>query len=211
MTPVLLMNPNTNMATTAAMVRIAADILPGITGWTAPRGPEIIVTEAALDAAALVVAGADLPAVRGVIVSAFGDPGRDALARRLACPVIGIGEAAACEARQAGRFAVVTITAGLQGRIDALMQGCAENATYLGCYLTEGDPIDLMADPDALDTALLAASEQAAAAGARTVIIGGGPLGEAADRLESCAPVPLVAPIRAAARQMRDILAQASP
>lgn len=206
---VLLMNPNTSVATTAAMVRIASDILPGIQGWTAPQGPEMIVTESALDAAAIVVSGAQLPDLRGVIVSAFGDPGRDALAHRLLCPVVGIGQAAACEARQTGCFAVVTTTPGLQGRIDALMQSHADKSTYLGCYLTPGDPIDLMKDSGRLDSALLLASECAAADGARAVIIGGGPLGQAADRLSSNASVPLVAPIRAAARQMRESLKRA--
>lgn len=72
---ILLVNPNSNAETTAAMVRIASDDLPGVEGWTAPRGPGMIVTEAALDAAADIVGDAGLPAARGVIVSAFGDRG----------------------------------------------------------------------------------------------------------------------------------------
>lgn len=36
---ILLVNPNSNAETTAAMVRIASDDLPGVEGWTAPRGP----------------------------------------------------------------------------------------------------------------------------------------------------------------------------
>lgn len=208
---VLLVNPNADTGTTAAMVRIAAEILPGVEGWTAPRGPRMIVAEDALDAAADIVAAADLPAARGVIVSAFGDPGREALARRLDCPVIGIGEAAAHEARKAGSFAVVTTTAGLKQRIDAMMQLHAGEAAYLGCHLTEGDPLALMADPAGLDAALLAGCERAAASGAGAVIIGGGPLGQAADRLAARSPVPLVAPIRSAARLMSERLGFAAP
>lgn len=166
----------------------------------------MIVTEAALDAAADIVGDAGLPAARGVIVSAFGDPGREALARRLDCPVIGIGQAAALEARAAGCFAVATTTPGLKRRIDTMMRSHAGDGAYLGCYLAKGDPLALMADPAALDAALLDACESAAADGAGVVIIGGGPLGQAADRLASRAPVPLVAPIRAAARRMRDAL-----
>ncbi|WP_349538782.1 aspartate/glutamate racemase family protein [Sagittula sp. NFXS13] len=203
MARILLMNPNSNAATTAAMVRIARTILPDVQGWTAPSGPPMIVDAAALDAAAELVAGADLPAVRGVIVSAFGDPGQGALARRLSCPVVGIGGAAAVAAAAHGAFAVATTTPGLRGRIDALMSA---QEGYLGCFLTEGDPLDLMADPERLDAALRVAAERSVAAGAEAVIIGGGPLGEAAERLSAQVCVPLISPIRAAAQRLENRL-----
>lgn len=201
MARVLLMNPNSNAATTAAMVRIAAHVLPDVGGWTAPQGPEMITSPEALDAAAMLVGAAEVPPVAGVIVSAFGDPGRAALAQRLPCPVVGIGAAAAQEAAWHGSFAVVTTTPGLRARIDALMQ---EQAGYIGCFLTGGDPLALMRDSASLDVALLTGCRRAASAGARAVIIGGGPLGEAAERLSPAAPLPLISPIRAAARLLRE-------
>ncbi len=200
----LLMNPNSDVATTRAMVAIARTILPRIGGWTAPSGPGMIVTDEALRTAAELVAAAVLPPVRGIIVSAFGDPGRAALSRRMACPVVGIGAAAARAAGAGGRrFAVVTTTPGLRTSIDALMQAEAGAGSYAGCHLTPGDPVALMADADRLDAALLAGIETAARDGAGAVIIGGGPLAEAAERLAAVSPVPLVAPILAAARELR--------
>lgn len=199
---VLLMNPNANAATTEAMLTIARQILPEITGWTAPTGPQMIVDAAALEVAGQQVAEAQLPRIAGVIVSAFGDPGRAALAARLACPVIGIG-AASARAAAGRRFAVATTTPGLAGPIDALMTPVGG---YLGCYLSSDDPLALMAHPGRLDAALTQAILRAADDGAEVVIIGGGPLGAAAERLSVISPVPLISPIRAACAEMRDSL-----
>lgn len=202
------MNPNSNAATTRAMVAIAARVLPGIDGWTAPSGPSMIVTEAALSDAATLVAGADLPALDGVIVSAFGDPGRDGLAARLGCPVVGIGAASARAAGADGRrFAVVTTTPGLEQAIGRLMRAHAAAGRYIGCHFADGDALALMQDPGALDDALLQAIHRAQADGAQAAIIGGGPLGEAAERLVGQSPLPLVAPITAAATELSHKLA----
>lgn len=146
---ILLMNPNSSRRTTDAMVAIAARSLPDVIGWTAPGGPELLVSMAYLRAAADYVAAAEIPeATQGVIVSAFGDPGRAALAARLDIPVVGIGQAAALAAARGGRrFAVVTHTPGLVEGIDALMRSSAPGADYLGTFLTDGDPLALAADP----------------------------------------------------------------
>ncbi|WP_353472708.1 aspartate/glutamate racemase family protein [Salipiger sp. H15] len=201
----LLVNPNSNAATTRAMCAIAGRVLPDVTGWTAPAGPPLITSPEALAEAAGHVAAAAIPeGIAGVIVSAFGDPGRAALAARLRVPVIGIGEAAARAAARGGRsFAVVTHTPALETSIDALMHNAAPGARYLGTYLAEGDPVALSKDPEKLDAALLYAVKLAHRDGAEAVIIGGGPLGEAADRLADHVPCILVSPILHAALAMR--------
>lgn len=204
---ILLMNPNSSVATTAAMMAIARRTLPDILGWTAPAGPALLTTMEYLNSAAELVAKADLPAgLSGVIVSAFGDPGRAALAARLDVPVVGIGQAAALAASAGGRrFAVATHTPGLRTGIDALMRSHAPNG-FVGTFLTEGDPNALAADPARLDQALLSAMQRAYDTGAEAVIIGGGPLGEAAERLRALAPCALIAPIPEAARRMQTLL-----
>jgi allantoin racemase len=204
---ILLMNPNSSTATTETMVAIARRSLPEVIGWTAPSGPALLTSMAYLAAAAELVAQAELPdTLRGVIVAAFGDPGRAALAAKLQLPVVGIGEAAALAASAEGRrYAVATHTPGLVTGIDALMRSYAD-ANYLGTFLTEGDPLDLASDPQRLDTALLSAMMRAHDAGAEAVIIGGGPLGEAAERLRPLAPCALIAPIPEAARLMLSLL-----
>ena len=203
MARVLLMNPNSDVRTTAAMRAIAARVLPEAPlGWTATRSPRLIASPEALEAAADEVAGADFPAWPGaIIVAAFGDPGADRLAARAPCPVIGIGAAAARAASRGGEaFAVATTTPALRDLVDGLMRRHARDG-YVGCFCGDADPADLMTDPVALDAALLAQIGHAHSAGARRVIVGGGPLGEAAERLRDRTPAILVNPVLCAARE----------
>jgi Asp/Glu/hydantoin racemase len=202
----LLMNPNGNATTTEAMLRIARRTLPELTGWTAPGGPPLITDMGLLAAAGAAVAAATIaPDCPGVIVSAFGDPGAEALRARLAVPVVGIGQTAAEVASVEGRsFAVATHTPGLTAGIDLLMRRYG-GAAYRGCWLAEGDPAGFD-DPAVLDAAMLDAVERAWGAGAEAVIIGGGPLGEVALRIAPDAPCPLIQPIPEAAARLRSLL-----
>jgi allantoin racemase len=201
---VLLMNPNSRAASTRAMVAIAQRYLPFVEGWTAPEGPSLLTNRPDLVAAGRLVAAADIPAgVEGVIVAAFGDPGCAALRARLGIPVIGIGESAALAASIGGRpYAVVTHTPELVAAVDELMRLSAPGANYLGTFLAHGEALALSADSSALDAALSDAAHRAHGAGAAAVIIGGGPLGEAAERLRERLPCTLIAPIPEAARRL---------
>ncbi|WP_238364010.1 aspartate/glutamate racemase family protein [Mesobacterium pallidum] len=208
MKPILLMNPNSNAQTTVTMCAIAATALGAPpAGWTAPNGPDLITTpEALAEAGRLVAAVTPDPGIAAVIVSAFGDPGAEALQHRLDCPVVGIGAASARAAGAGGvTFAVATTTPLLGPQIDALMRR-AGGASYLGSVFATGDAQALMADADALDAALLGAIERAADSGARHVIIGGGPLGAAAERLRPRAPARLFNPILCAAVEVAALL-----
>lgn len=193
MKPVLLINPNGSEAATQAMLQIARRHLEKVEPWTNPEGPPMITEPGALALAAEQIARADLPDASGVIVAAFGDPGTDALARRLECPVVGIGKAAALAAAKAGTFAVATTTPDLREPIDALMRAHADG--YLGAFMTEGDPLALLQDQTALDAALVDACLRAQDAGAAQVIIGGGPLADAAHRISQRVSVPLIQPL----------------
>ena len=199
MKPVLLINPNGSETTTDAMLGVARRYLPDVIGWTNVLGPQMITEPEALVLAGQQVATAEFPAAAGVIVAAFGDPGAEALADRLKCPVIGIGRAAAMAASAKGdAFAVATTTPGLLVPIDALMR--SHGRGYLGTFLTEGDPVALLQDQAALDAALTEACLRAQDAGAGQVIIGGGPLAEAAQRISGKVSVPLIQPLPEACR-----------
>lgn len=201
MKPVVLINPNSSKQTTTAMLGIARQHLPSVVGWTNSNAPRMITDPSALTAAAEDIASATVPEACALIVAAFGDPGAKRLGARVEIPVIGIGAAAARAACQGHvPFAVVTTTPKLGPAIDALMQ--SEGDGFLGCFFTEGDPETLTADPTALDPALIKACEQAALAGARRVIIGGGPLATAAARIAPTVPVSLVQPLVAACQEV---------
>ncbi|WP_127090503.1 aspartate/glutamate racemase family protein [Aquabacter cavernae] len=204
----VLLNPNTNAATTESMCAIARQAVPGVgvDGLTAPRGVSMITTPGALVEAGDVVAGMALEMSSsppdGLIIGAFGDPGLERAARVLACPVTGLGEAAMREAGAGGRsFAVVTVTPDLVASITHMAHRLGLAAQFRGVVLTDGDLGPLMGNADALLAALQAACERALAPGGlAALVIGGGPLGAAADALAARFRVPLINPVAAAAR-----------
>lgn len=203
----LLVNPNTSAATTEAMLAIAREAAPAciaIEGLTAPFGASLITDEAALAVAARAVdAAVTDERVAGfdcVIVAAFGDPGLAALKSRLPVPAAGLAEAGMAEGAAHGSFAVVTTTPDLAGAIGRAAQAFGHGNAFLGTWLTPGDPRTLMADEERLVAALKAACAEAVAAGARAIVIGGGPLAVAARALAMRLPVPIVEPVPAAVR-----------
>lgn len=206
MTRIALINPNSNVDTTAMMVAIAASVSDEATlqGFTARHAPKLITDPTALldSAAEVVQIGGSLQGYDGIIVAAFGDPGAARLAHELTIPVIGIGAAAAQKAARLGLpFAVVTTTAHLVAPITELMRQHGGAAQYLGTFVPAGhDVAALMAQPAAMDAALLHQTELATRAGARQIIIGGGPLGAVAERLGPRVAVPLIHPIKEAVR-----------
>ncbi|MFT7057655.1 MAG: Asp/Glu/hydantoin racemase [Pseudorhodobacter sp.] len=203
---IALINPNSNVKTTAMMLAIASPLSLGmpISGFTAQRAPQIITDAVTLDAsvAEVVEIARSLQGFSAIIVAAFGDPGVDILRQTEVTPVIGIGGAAARRAARDGLpFAVATTTPQLAARIDQLMRSHNGKAAYIGSFITQGDAVMLMSQMQDLDDALLQQIDRAARAGAKQIIIGGGPLGEAAARLNGRTALPLIHPIKEAVRE----------
>lgn len=212
---ILLINPNTDRAITATMRAIAAEAAPaGVTveGFTVARGADLITDPAALAVAADAVAEA-APQIRAlrpdaVIVAAFGDPGRAALAARLDIPVTGIGEAGFTAAAAGGRrFAVVTTTPDLVASITAMAAALGYADRFLGVALTDGDPVAVTGDRARLRPALDRACRRAIAEwDAEALVIGGGPLAEAARSLNFGAREvirPIAAAVQLAVARLR--------
>ena len=207
---ILLINPNSLEATTAMMVAIAKSAAAtgfDIVGVTATRAPSMIVSAEALEAAAPEVeeiARAHQASSDGIIVAAFGDPGLAGIRAAIRLPAVGIGESSMLEAAEAGRrFGVATTTPLLKSKIDALPDTLGLRSCYTGTRFAEGDPNELMRDPARLRAALAGAVEACIAQdGAEAVIIGGGPLGEAARELQPMFTVPIIAPIPSAVRRI---------
>lgn len=209
---VLLINPNTNRATTETMAAIAraADPSARVDGATVASGAPLLVDEALLAQGARAVVdlahATDFAAYDGAIVAAFGDPGLASARAICPVPMVGIAEAGMGEAAAGGRrFVVVTTTTHLVGAIERRAAAYGHAATFAGVRLTEGDIHALMADPAALETALAQACERAIAEdGAQAIVIGGGPLATAARALVARFGVPIVEPIPAAMRLLRE-------
>ncbi|MEV0324380.1 aspartate/glutamate racemase family protein [Streptomyces sp. NPDC050658] len=221
MTVVALINPNTSRATTDMMATIARRTLRAdddyeVHGVTVAEGPSMLVDEdvlraagpQVLDAARHTLAGPAGGRVEALVVSAFGDPGVEELRAWTDVPVVGIAEAAMAEAAANGRrFGIATTTPGLAAAIAARVDQLGHSPQYTGIRLTAGNPLELAATPEAMRSRL---SEAVAACitedGAEAVIIGGGPLGEAAEALRHSFPVPVIGPISAACREVRRVL-----
>ncbi|WP_159588145.1 aspartate/glutamate racemase family protein [Chelativorans xinjiangense] len=214
---VLLVNPNTNGSTTAAMVEIALSAGTGLdfAGRTAPFGASMITEPEALAAGARAVSAlleeafARREPLEGVIIAAFGDPGLDEARRRLTVPVCGIGEASFHEAAAGGRrFAVATTTPALEDAITARVARAGLVAQFAGTIFTEADPVEAIAEEARLIAFLKAAVEKAAQSGAEAVIIGGGPLARAAAQLHRVCAIPIIEPVPAAARRIRSMIGE---
>jgi Asp/Glu/hydantoin racemase len=213
---ILLINPNSSVATTAMMVAIAqaaaADVCE-MAGATARRAPPMIVEPDALAAAAaevVEIAVANDGKYDSFIVAAFGDPGLAKIRERCRTPAVGIAESACREASSGGRrFGIATTTPALKAAIDQCVASLGLSAQYTGLRLTSADPTELVKDGDRMRDALADAVRHCISDdGAEAVIIGGGPLGEAARELAPMFSIPIVAPISAAARSVLAILAR---
>ncbi|AKM30231.1 hydantoin racemase [Pandoraea faecigallinarum] len=215
MTRILLLNPNTSTATTQMMVDIARACFAGVTtsppavvGVTVSRGAPMIVDEQDLAVAANAVNDPQIVALAaqadGVIVGAFGDPGIDALRARLNVPVVGIGATSVREAGAGGRrFGIATTTPLLANSIVANVRALGLGANFTGARFTTGDPLALGDVPSQLESRLAGAVEACIRDdGAQAVVIGGGPLGEAAQALCERFSIPVIGPVPAACRAL---------
>lgn len=205
----LLINPNTNGATTAAMQEIAQSAAPAgvsVLAATAPFGAPLILDPPALaksaDAVMALIAAGLVPDIQGIVIAAFGDPALHEARAATALPVTGIAEAGMREAATGGRrFAVVTTTPGLVDSIAGLATMYGHGSSFLGTELTHGDALALTNDSDRLPEALLEACERAVSKrGAEAIVIGGGPLAVAARTIADRISVPIIEPVPAAIR-----------
>jgi allantoin racemase len=211
---VLLINPNSSGDTTAMMVAAARACMPhgiAVIGATATRAPPMIVTPQALAAAAdevVEIGVREAAAVVGIIVGAFGDPGLDALKARVSVPAVGICEASMLEAATGDRrFGIATVTPELVVPIGERARELGLAPLFAGIRLTPGDPLELVRDPARLQQSLAAAVAQCFDDDrADAVIIGGGPLGQAALALARSFNRPVVAPIPAAVARLLTIM-----
>lgn len=219
MSHILLINPNTSSATMQMMVEIArawfAQAMaapPAVVGATVTRGAPMIVDEGDLAVAAEAMCEGDMLRLAGradgVIVGAFGDPGIEALRARLSVPVVGIGEAS-MHAAAAGRrrFGIATTTPRLAASISASVHRQGLDELFTGARFTEGDPRALSSTPQQQEDLLAGAVDSCIRAdGAQAVIIGGGPLGEAARALGRRFSIPVIGPVPAACAAMAQAL-----
>ncbi|MFB9516687.1 aspartate/glutamate racemase family protein [Streptomyces purpureus] len=215
------MNPNSSRPTTEMMAAIARRALGEayeVHPVTVPDGPPMIVTEPALAAAVPHVVAAGLAAraegaCAAILVGAFGDPGVEELRAATDVPVAGLAESALTEAAaQGAHFGIATTTPGLAASIATGVDRLGLTDRYTGLRLTAGDPQLLAASPELMRERLALAVEACLVQDAAdTVVIGGGPLGDAAWWLQTRFATPVVAPVPAACRRIARALSAPPP
>lgn len=212
---VLLLNPNTSIASTEMMARQARAALPAgiaLVTATARHGAEMITSETELAVAqqeVLALGRAHAHTVDAIVISAFGDPGLEDLRAAVATPVIGIGEAAMLEAGRDGRrFGVATTTPGLEDAIAQSARSLGLSDCFTGTRIPSGDPRALAQDP-AQQVRRLSEAVHACVQrdGAQVVVIGGGPLADSAAALARELPWSVISPVAAAMRRVLAVLA----
>ncbi|EDP63280.1 putative racemase [alpha proteobacterium BAL199] len=212
---VRLINPNSDSRATERMLvaaRAAAPAWLRIEASTTAASPRLIVDDAGSALATEAVindANRTKDHGDGVILSAFVDPGIDHMRKHLSVPVVGIGESSMREAAAIGRFAVLMTTPGLIDcvRRYATALGLADRMVAIPG--TTEDPQTLMADADRLVAALDELIRRTVRDdGAEAVVVGGGPLADAARTLAPTSPVPLIEPVPAAVRRLVAALSQ---
>ena len=197
----LLINPNTSEDTTHRLYQhISPWLPPGIEldVRTVQKGARYISCEAshAVAACALLETWADYlsvhPALDGVLIGCFGDPGLFALRESSACQVTGLAEASFMEASQRGPFSIVT--GGVRWkpmlRRLALSLGFGDALRHIETVTQTG--AELQADPDMAVQCLTHACQAAALPGVNSIILGGAGLAGYAPLIQPHVSLPLI-------------------
>lgn len=218
---ILLVNPNTNAATTAMLTALATENLEpfgfSVRGVTAAAGPSMIIDAIALADSAQYVEEAAEAALRdgsvstaAIVIGAIGDPGRAALAAQVPVPVVGIGQASViAAAREGRRFGMATSTPELVASLEGLVAEHGASEHFSGVRLTDSEPLPLAADPERQFEELAEAVQRCVELdGAQAVIIAGGPLSETARRIAALGLASIIEPIPSACEFVRQVVAQ---
>ncbi|MEO8524363.1 MAG: aspartate/glutamate racemase family protein [Caldimonas sp.] len=215
----LVVNPNTTESVTRRLHEHVSAIVGDeatVRSATATFGARYISDElsfaigahAALDA----VAGdiAEHGVAEALLLGCFGDPGIDALRQLTGRPVVGLAEAAMCEAASYGRFAIVTGGAAWKPMLERLARALGWREALHAVHVVEATGAQLASDPkaavDLLRGECLRASE-----GVDAVILGGAGLAGMAAKIESAMDVRLIDSVSAGARALVTAARRAGP
>lgn len=205
----LLLNPNTSAAMTAAIAAAAREV--------AAPGTEVVARQPSFGPASIeghfddafgaagVAEQARLAAGEGfdaTVVACFGDPGVDAAREVMAGPVLGVAEAAFhAAAMLATGFSVVTTMTRTCVIAERLVQRYGFERVCRGIHGTDIPVLDLEAAGDALVDTLEAAARRALAADrSEAVVLGCAGMAGLAGTLQSRLGVPVVDGVAAAVK-----------
>ncbi len=198
----LLINPNTNPLTTQRLQRVLQPLVPPdvrLDVATARFGAPYIACEASHAVAAHACLDAwatqrslPAPALHGVLIGCFGDPGLFALREVSGCPVTGLAEASFIQAAAHGPFAIVTGGERWKSMLHRLANSLGYDAQLRHIETVAPTGAALQADPDMALRTLGQACQNAAQTGVASIILGGAGLAGYAQQLQAHCAVPLI-------------------
>jgi Asp/Glu/hydantoin racemase len=210
----LILNPNTSKGVTDRIRETARTVAqPGdrFTTICPAHGPELIVTEDDARRASLAVVETvkayDAPC-DGIVLASFGNTGAEAVrALRPDIPVIGIATAAFSVARAlGGPFGIVTFAPALLPGLTAKAEEAGLGGQLIAAAAVETSDVG---DPGTVQSRyaeeLGQLCEEMVRRGARSIVMGGGPMSGFAARLAPDCPLPLIDGTVAAINILRSV------
>ena len=205
---VVIINPNSTVSMTQAMVRVARASAPRIEfeGWTSSEGPPSIqgpedgqrATPPLLN---LIKRAADAGA-RGIIIGCFDDTGLVEASRLARCPVIGIGQAAYhFAALHHWRFSVVTTLSVSVPVLEANIGASGLDHLLARVRASDVPVLELERDPAEAGRQILAEASSAAMEDrVDAVILGCAGMVQVVDEVTRALDVAVIDPVACAAR-----------
>lgn len=209
---VVIINPNSTVAMTEAMVAAAQAAAPGLTfeGWTSHDGPPAIQgpEDGARAEGPLLTLVEKADGADGIIVGCFDDTALAAAAKAAACPVIGIGQASFhLAALQHWRFSVVTT---LDVSVPIIERNIREMGLDWACARVRAADVPVLAlesDRGAAERAIRVEAERALTSdGCDALILGCAGMVHVTHALRADLDTIVIDPVEAAATGMRWLL-----
>lgn len=211
----LIINPNTSKGATSRIAEAAKAVAQHgdvFTTLCPSFGPELIVTpqdaEEASKAVLETVKSYDAP-IDGIVLASFGNTGAEEVrALRPDIPVIGIAAAAfSVVAALGGPFGIVTFGPALAAGLQAKAEEAGLGRQLLGIAAVNtndfGDPGTVQSRYIGELSALCLQMHQR---GARSIVMGGGPLAGIAAKIAPSCPVPVIDGTQGAINMLRTVV-----
>lgn len=206
--PVIIINPNSSVSMTEAMVSAARTAAPGLTfeGWTSEMGPPSI--QGPKDGATAtpplleLVRRASDHGAEGIIIGCFDDTALKEAARLADCPVVGLGQAAYhYAALRNWRFSVVTTLAVSVPVLEANIRDEGLDQYVARVRASDVPVLDLEANPalagQAIKTEALRAQGHD---GIAAVVLGCAGMVTVVDEIRDALHINIIDPVACAAR-----------
>lgn len=200
---ILIVNPNTSMASTDAFVSLARAAASGSTeirGATGKFGVELMrrPAELAIGVHAMLDAAADHEHdCDAIIIAAFGDYGAAAAADLFKRPVMTLADAAFAAVRLARcRYAILTPAPGFRSLIESMVPEYGASSTLVGIGEVSAAPNS----PDYVDHARQALEDLVSAHAPECVMLVGPPLAAHFEHLRQSTTIPVIEGVACAVR-----------